>query len=90
MQAFQSNTAFRAAETQRMLWDLIKMKTAQESAAGKLDRSAPPPVQRPGTSQPNNADDSAVAAALNRFRADPSPKTGSDLLRARRAATRNR
>ena len=55
-QAFQSSPALRSAEMQRMLFDLLKMKTAQESAAGKLDRSVPP-VQRPGTARDSSGDE---------------------------------
>ena len=87
-EVWQSQPIMRSAAFQRMMVDAARYRMATSEVAGKLDRAAPPPVQRPGTSQPNNADDSAVAAALNRFKAEPSPKTGADLLRARRAATR--
>jgi hypothetical protein len=81
-QAVQHTPALRSAEVQRMLFDLIKTKVAQEGIAEKRDRSAPP-VQRPGVSQPRGAD-SGVEAAMRAFRQNPGPKTGAALLQARR------
>jgi hypothetical protein len=87
-EAIQNTPALRSAPVQRMLFDLIKTKVAQENIPSKLDRSVPP-VQRPGVSQPRG-DDSGVTAAMKAFKADPSPKSAAALLMARRAANSRR
>jgi hypothetical protein len=81
-QAVQDTPALRSAEVQRMLFDLIKTKVAQEGIAEKKFTPVPP-VQRPGVSQPRGAD-SGVEAAMRAFRQNPGPQTGALLLQARR------
>jgi hypothetical protein len=82
-EAVSTNPALRAAETQKMMFDLIKTKLAQEAIPSKLDRLAPPVPQRPGVSQPPSSSDE-VDSALRAFRDDPSPKSAARLLIARR------
>jgi hypothetical protein len=83
-EAVQTNPALRSSSTQRMIFDLIKTKLAQESAASKVHRDVPP-VQRPGVGRNHHANDE-VDAAMAKFRANPSPKSAAALLIARRAA----
>ena len=87
-QAVEGNPALRSASTQALIYDAIKAKVAEESIASKVARPVPP-VQRPGVSVDRNADDD-VNSALAKFRSDPSPKTGRDVLLARRAAANRR
>jgi hypothetical protein len=85
-QAAQNTPALRAAEVQRMLFDIIKTKVAEEGIKSKLDRSAPP-VQRPGVSQPHGSN-SDVDSLIKQFRSAPSVDNAVQLLMARRASNR--
>ena len=87
-QAVQTSPELRNSSTQRMLFDLIKTKLAQENIPTKLDRTPPPAVQRPGVARDYSVDDGAINSAMARFRSDPSVANASKLLLAKRAATR--
>jgi hypothetical protein len=84
---WQSEPLMRTAPFQRMVYDLIRFKTAAANVPTKIDRTPPPPVQRPGVSQPRG-DDGDVSAALANFNRNPGPKTAAALVTARRAAKR--
>ena len=84
---YQTNPVLRQASTQRLLFDVVRLKLAERDVANKRDRSVPP-VQHPGTSSAVRGGDDGVAAALARFNANPTPQNGAALLGARRASRR--
>ena len=86
-EVWKSQPILRTAAFQRMLVDAARYRIATSEAAAKVHKPVPN-VQRPGVARDNSGDDSGVERALAKFRSDPSPKTGADLLRARRDATR--
>ena len=88
-QMIQTTPAFRSVQAQSMIFDLIKTKLNQEKISAKRAPANVPPVQRPGVSKPPSAqDDEAVAEKLRAFRANPTPRTGADYLKARSDAKR--
>jgi hypothetical protein len=86
-QMLQQNPGLRSAEAQRMIYDSIKLKLAQEKISAK--RAPAPPVMRPGVSRdaPNYSDEN-VSSALKAFTKSPDPKTAANYLNARRAAAK--
>jgi hypothetical protein len=84
-QMLRENPGLRSAEAQRMIYDSIKLKLAQEKIGAK--RAPAPPVQRPGVSQPlPSYSDEEASGALARFNKNPTALTASQYLTARRAA----
>jgi hypothetical protein len=84
---WQSEPLMRTAPFQKMVYDLIRFKTAAANVPTKVAAKPLPPVQKPGVSRP--ADNSEnIDAALRRFNANPSPKNAADVLLARRANRR--
>jgi hypothetical protein len=86
-QLWQSEPLMRSAEFQKMLYDLTRFKIAARNVPTKIDRSPPPPVQRPGISRPQD-NSGEIDAAMRRFNSNPTPKNAAEILLARRAAKR--
>jgi hypothetical protein len=84
---WQSEPLMRTAPFQKMVFDLIRFKTAAANVPTKVAAKPVVPVQKPGVSRPSdNSED--VTAAMRRFNANPSPKNAADVLLARRANRR--
>jgi hypothetical protein len=83
---YHTQPIMRSAPFQRMMADAARFRMAQKEVGQKLDRSAPPPVQKPGSGHPRG--DDGVTAALNKFRSEPSVANAAKLLQARRASNR--
>jgi hypothetical protein len=85
-QLYNSNPAFRSVEAQKLIYAAVRNSLA-ERAMRNTPKGLPPVVQRPGSvgDFAGSADSTALTAATERFRGNPSLKSAAARLTALRA-----